>query len=374
MKLIRRYILKEFAGPFALSLVVLTFVLLMGNIVKLAELVINKGVNIIDVGKLLLFLIPYLLSYTLPMSILTGLLLAMGRLSHDNEVTAIRACGVSLSRIMYPILMVGLIFSLFGVNLNSEILPHAHFASRQTLKEIGLKKPAAYLEPGTFIKTFQNYIIWIHSIRGNKLRHIRIYEPQEEDRPTRTIIAQKGEFIPSPEGNSIVLKLVNGTSDEPNRKDPSAYYKLNFNTYYLTLDMSGEEDRSLLEKKPKDMTLSELRHELGELKNGSGAEGADERRHMVTVYTTEVHQKISLGFACLAVVFIGFPLGVVTRREERSINFLVSLGVMAAYYVLLAMGKGLAQEEGLPPALCMWFPNILLVTIGLVLTRKTVAQ
>ena len=87
MRILRSYILKELMGPFALSLVVLTFVLLMGNIVKLAELVINKGVNILDVGKLLLFLIPYLLSYTLPMAVLTGLLLAMGRLSHDNEVT-----------------------------------------------------------------------------------------------------------------------------------------------------------------------------------------------------------------------------------------------------------------------------------------------
>jgi len=200
MRILRTYVLKELLGPFILSLIVLTFVLLMGNIVKLAELVINKGVNILDVGKLLLFLIPYLLSYTLPMSVLTGLLLAMGRLSHDNEITAIRACGVGMGRLMLPILVIGLILSLFSVNLNSEILPKAHYASRTTLKEIGIKRPTAYLEPGTFIKTFEDYIIYIYSIRGNKLRHVRIWQPQKEGRATRTIISPflgKGSQIQS---------------------------------------------------------------------------------------------------------------------------------------------------------------------------------
>jgi lipopolysaccharide export system permease protein len=368
MKIIRSYILKEVAGPFALSLVVLIFVLLMGHILQLADYVINKGVDLFDVLKLFSLLIPYLLSLALPAAVLIGLLLAMGRLSHDNEITAIRSCGISLNRIMFPLIVIGLIISLFTVYLNSNILPRARFATVKIAKEIGIKKPTAYLEQGTRIDTFESYIIFINSIRGNKLKHIRIFQKQENG-PTRTIIAQKGEFISSPDEDSIVLKLINGTSDEPNKKNPQSYYKLNFKTYYLTLDLSEKIDRGEIGKKPKHMTIHDLKAKIHKLKNGPTYQ-QPEVLHEITSYKTEIHNKISFAFASLAMIFIGFPLGIVARREEHSLGFLIGLGIIMVYYILQLLGKGLAQENGFPPALCMWLPNLLTVGVGIFLTRQ----
>ena len=113
MKILRKYLIREIIVMFLFSLTIFTFTLVIGNIIKLAELVINRGVDIKLVGRLFLYLIPFLLSYTIPMSMLTSVLLVFGRLSGDNEIIAIRASGINIYRLSVPLLMVGLLFSLF---------------------------------------------------------------------------------------------------------------------------------------------------------------------------------------------------------------------------------------------------------------------
>lgn len=361
MQILRNYIIKELLGPFILSLVVFTFVLLMGNIIQLAELLITKGVEIIYVGKLFFNLIPYLLSYTIPMSILTAVLLTFGKLSSDNEITAIRASGISLLPILIPVLVIGILFCMFSIYLNDKVLPKSHFNSRKILSEIGFKKPTAYLEAGTFIKTFKKYIIFIYSIEKNKLHNIRIYEPQE-GRPTRTIIAEHGEFIPLPEQKLIKLKLINGVSDEPNPENPNSFFKLTFKTYFITLDLAENPQGSNIEKKPKDMTIDELKEEIKKFTK----ESIDP-----SPLLTEIHKKISLSFSSLAFILIGLPLAIRTKRHEKSIGFGMSLIIIIIYYLLLASGEAVSLRQLCPPVVAMWFPNILLVLIGSFLFHRT---
>ncbi|MBU1912230.1 MAG: LptF/LptG family permease, partial [Candidatus Omnitrophica bacterium] len=304
MKILRKYIIKEIIVMFLFSLVIFTFTLVVGNIIRLAELVINKGVDIRLVGKLFFYLIPFLLSYTIPMSILTSVLLVFGRLSGDNEIVAIRASGINIYRLSFPILVMGLLFSLFSVVLNNEIIPKMHFASRKIIKNIGVKTPAAYLEPGTFIKSFKGYIIFIHEIDKNKLKGVRIYQPQDE-RSTRTIIAERGEFITLENQNAVKLKLTNGTSDEPNPKNPINFYKLNFKTYFLTLNVDESIAPSdYTEKKPKEMNFQEIKNEVKRLG----------KYHVDTPsLIAEFHRKISISFASMVFILIGIPLGIFTR-------------------------------------------------------------
>src|SRR3989338_4823804 len=175
MRILRDYILKEFFHSFYLSIIVFTFVLLVGNIIRLADLIINKGVDIISVMKLFFYLVPWLLSFTLPMAVLTAVILTFGRFSSDGELVAMKASGISLYKISLPLLMLGIIFSFASFFLNDQLASNASFASRRVIKEVGIKKPTAYLEEGTFIRGVENYVIFIHEIRGNKLKNIRVY-------------------------------------------------------------------------------------------------------------------------------------------------------------------------------------------------------
>ena len=363
MKILRKYIIKEIIVMFLFSLAIFTFTLVIGNIIRLAELVINRGVDIRLVSRLFLYLIPFLLSYTIPMSILTSVLLVFGRLSGDNEIIAIRASGINIYRLSVPLLTVGLLFSLFSVVLTDKIIPQMHFASRKIIKSIGIKTPAAYLEPGTFIKSFKGYIIFIHEIDKNKLKGVRIYQPQK-DRSTRTIIAEKGEFMTLENQNAVKLKLINGTSDEPNPKNPVNFYKLNFKTYYLTLNVDESTAPSdYTEKKPKEMNFQEIKNEVKRLG----------QYHVDTpALITEFHRKISVSFASLVFVIIGIPLGIFTRRGEKTIQFAIALGVIVVYYLLMAVSMALSLKGIGNPAYWMYLPNIIIGATGLYMLRKTI--
>lgn len=364
MKILRNYFLKEFIGPLFLALGVLTFVMILGNLIKITDLVINKGVNIFSVSKIFIFMIPCLLTYTLPIAALTAILLALGRLSGDNEITAIRAAGINLFSLILPLLITGLILSLLLVIFNDRVIPYAHYAARKTLMEVGIKNPAAALEPGVFINSFEKYVLFIYKIEDNKLYNVRIYEPQE-NKPTRTIVAKKGEFITIPEKNIVKLKLINGSADEPDPDNPGNFYKLNFKTYFITLNLTRENKSGNIEKKPKDMTIRELKDEIKKLKT----DNVDP-----IPLTTEIHTKISLAFSCFVFIFLGTPLAVITRRREKSINFGISFLIVGIYYLLFIGAQALSLQGLISPAIAMWIPNLTSASTAAFLTYKLCAS
>ncbi|OGX19340.1 MAG: hypothetical protein A3K83_04835 [Omnitrophica WOR_2 bacterium RBG_13_44_8b] len=368
MKILRNYLLKEFTGPLFLTLGVLTFVMvLVGNLRKIAELVINKGVDPLSVTKLFLFMMPYIITYALPISVLIAVLISLGRLSSDNEIVAIRASGINLFGLIVPLLIVGLILSLGLVIFNDLASSYAHYAYRKALIEIGIKNPTAAFEEGVFINSFQDYIMFIYRVdqKKNRLSNVRIYEPQSEGRATRTIVAKAGEFIADPEKNTVKLKLIDGTSDEPDPNNPTNFYKLNFKTYFMNLNLSQAKNKDKIEKKPADMTIKELENEVDKLKK----EGIDPAPLIV-----EINEKTSLAFSCLVFILIGAPLAIITRRREKSINLGIAILVMVVYYPLFIGCEALGIQGYLNPGIALWIPNILLGATGAILNLKICAS
>ncbi len=332
---------------------------------QMADLVINKDVSFILILKLLFTSLPFMLTFIIPVSVLLSALLAFGKLSHDNEINAVRAGGVGLLKPLTPIFVWIFALCLVTLILSDQISSASHYAYRRTLTQIGIESPSAALEEGTFIKKFKNFIIFIYEIDGNKLKGIRIYQPQE-GKPVRTIVAQKGELISIPERNIVKLKLIHGTSDEPDPKDPSKLYKLSFKTYDLPLSLpniqgSTEEE---LGKKPKDMSIRELRAEIQRL----GKAG------ILATYplSAEIHNKLAMSFSSLAFLLIGVPLGITTRRSDKAFNFGIGLALITVYWVLLIGGKAIAQKGLAPPFLCLEFSNLVLGSVGFWLFRKMV--
>jgi len=363
MKILRNYILKEFIGPLLLCLGTLTFLMvLIGNLKRIADLVINKGVDFFSVVQVFLYLTPYIVTYTLPISILVAILLALGRLSGDNEVIAIRSSGVNLFKLILPLLIIGLVLSMGLAVFNDQAASYSHFAYRKVLQEMGIKNPTAAFEEGVFIDSFQKYILFIYNVdqKKNRLNNIRIYEPQGEDKPTRTIIAKAGEFITIPGKNAIKLKLIDGTSDEPDPENPTNFYKLNFRTYFMNLDMAQMQDK-VVNKKYKEMTIKELKKAAKKLKS-EGITPAP--------LITKIHEKLALAFSCFVFMLLGSSLGIITRRREKSINIGIAVLIIVCYYPMYIGFVALAMEGALPAALALWIPNIIFTSIGGFLTYK----
>ena len=361
MKILRTYILRELIVPFILSLIVLTCVFLLGNLLQLANLVINKGIGLTTVGSVFLLYIPVLLGYTLPIACLVSVIFTFSRLSADNEILAMRAAGIHLWKLLLPMGVVGIVLSLLAVVLNERIIPMAHYEQRKLLKNLTVKNPAALLEAGLFIHAFENQILFIHKIEDNRLYNVTIYQPHEGP-PTRTIIVKRGEFSAVPGSDQIKLKLMDGTSDEPNLDNPENFYKLNFKNYFITLDLSKNKEE--VEKKPKGMTLKELRGEID--KNERLLIDAAPLR-------TEYHRKITWSFASLVFILLGFPAAVITHRRQKSANVVLAV-LFAATYYLLSMGcEAVSMQNVLPAAFIMWVPNILTAAGALVLNYRCVS-
>lgn len=363
MKIIRQYILTEWASNFAAVLGVLTFVLLIGNIfLKMADLVINRGVDMIRLGQLILFMAPFLLAFTLPMAALVATLLTFGRLSAEHELTALRASGISLRKAIQPIIWIAVVLSLVAFVLNDRIASQSHFRMRQVSAQIGMESPTALLEEGVFMKKFRDIVIFIHRINGNSLEQVRIYQPQP-DGPTRTIIAEKGELIPSPEENLIKLRLINGTSDEPDANHPGRFYKLKFGTYYLPLDTSRLNVGEPVERKRKELTIKELWAMYVKLKH----EGYDD-----PYLLTEINRKIAMSLSVFVLVCLSVPLAIRTHRGEKSIGFAIALLLGTIYWTLL-MGVTMVAKTGTAPAVVvMHLPNILFLITAFFLYRKVI--
>ena len=362
MKILRSYILLELVIPFVLALIVLTLVFLMGNLIQLTNLVINKGISLATVGEIFFLLIPVLLGYTLPIACLVAVILAFSRLSTDNEIVAMRASGIHLGRLLIPLFLIGTIMSLFSLILNDRIIPYAHYEQKRLLKNLGVENPTALLEAGVFIHSFDNQILFIHKIEDNKIYNITIYQPQK-DGPTRTIIARRGEFTSVPGKDQIKLKLIDGTSDEPNLAEGgNSFYKLNFENYFMTIDFSKGEKK--IEKKPKGMTLKELKAEIERL----------ERLYIdATRLRTEYLRKITISFSPLIFMMLGFPIAVITNKREKSANVVLAM-LCAAFYYLLTIGcEALAIQSIMLPEFLMWIPNVLASTVALYLNLKCVS-
>lgn len=365
MKILRNYILKECVIPFILALIVLSCVFLLGYTVKLTHLVINKGVPLIVIGKIFLLLIPLLLTYTLPFACIIGVILAFGRLSADNEIIAIRASGIHLRKLITPLLTVGIILSLTTFYLNDRVIPKAHFEQKKLQKNLGLENPDALLEPGVFITEFKGQTLFIHRVEGNKFYNITIWQPQPDDGPTRTIIAKRGEFTRVPKTKQLILKLIDGTSDETDMQNPNSFYKLNFKTLFITLDLSGLGEKVV--KKPKSMTINEL---IAETRRLEPLLKTDD----IYPLHTELYRRITWSFSPLIFILLGFPLAIITNRREKSANVIIAIFCATVYYLLSLGVQGLSIEGKLPAEIIMWAPNAAGFLTVLIFNRKICAS
>ena len=363
MNILHRYCMRELIYPFFISLFLVTFIFMVGNLFDLADLLVNKGVNLFDLAYLIILMVPSLLGFILPTAALTSILLIFGGFAQNNEINTMKASGVNLVRLVMPIIVLGFLLSFFSLFLIDQVQPRSEYQSRQLIRELVIKRPAAYLESGRFIKDFQGYTFWINKIEKNRLEGVTIFQ-YEEGKPTRTIIAEQGEAMSSPDQKSLSIKLYNGTSDEPNPDNPSVLYKLNFETFILS-NLTVGKQRGGVSKKEKEMTIDELLYQLKQ----DEVKSVPKRRRETEA---EIHKKISFSFATIIFVLIGLPVAIISKRGEALISFTIALSVAAVYYVLFVWGRMMAINGYLFPWIALWLPNVLLLSVAAFLFKKMV--
>ncbi|MBP1714373.1 MAG: permease YjgP/YjgQ family protein [Deltaproteobacteria bacterium] len=362
------YLLKELFPSFFLGLVGFTFVLLTGRILQLTELFVNKGIPFSHLVKLIYYLLPSFLVLTIPMATLLSVLTTFNRLSSDNEVTALKASGVSLYQMTPPVAVLALLAFSATALLATYAQPRAKHASRSLLYEIASTKAHAGVKERVFNDDFEGLVLYVEKVLPNAYQweHVFISDSRNASE-TVTIVAPEGDVLSDPLTMTVTLRLKNGAIHKLGQK-PDSYQKIDFNAYDLRLDLKAAwREKPDSPKHPADMSLQELSRAIRLLR----AQNADTKQHWV-----KVHEKFSIPFACLVFGLIAVPLGVQARssRAGKSMGFAWSLGVLLVYYLMTNLGTSLAERGIVLLELGMWVPNALLLALGLYLLVKAARE
>jgi len=360
--IIRKYIITEVLSPTLLCLLIFTMVLLMGRLMKLVDLVVNKGVSIIDIIVLFGTMLPAFLNITLPLSFLMGIMIGLSRMSSDCETIALKAAGVGLAQIARPVLGLAIIFALLTAIAGLWLKPWGYQAFREQVFTITMQKATIGFQPQVFIKQFDNMVLYADQLedRTGHMKGLFIVERNPE--ATMLIFADHGDIVADATEEVITFRLVDGSIHRQKTGDDSTYQLINFRNYDVQPDLAGDGANTAetigKKKRPKEMSTGHLWRQLGSEKNQH-----NERK--LGAVKAELHTRLATPMAPLIFALFGLPFSIQTHRSGRSGGFVVGLIIYLCYYMLLSMAQTFTADAGVAPWLTFWLPHGLLGIFGL---------
>jgi len=358
------YVVREIVVPFMLGLFIFTFVLLMFQILKLTELVVSYGVAVLDVLKILSYILPPFFVFTVPMSFLLGVMLAVSRLSSDSELTAIKASGIGLYQLLPPVMLLAVIAYFVSAFLTLYAEPWGKQSFKQTLLDLGKKKAMIGITERIFNDQFKDMVMYVSRMDPvtSELKDVFIADERMKNSPSITVAAN-GKIISSSDETALVLSLNDGAIHRSPLDNALHYETIRFGKYDIRIDLTPKEDEDEGGKTYLEMTLPELKKFIRQIKNKGD-------QYMFRRAWTEYHRKFSFPFACFVFGILGLPLGINPPRSGRSRGFTMAIIIISIYYLLFRMSENMSWNSVLHPILFIWMPNAVLLLSGLILLQK----
>lgn len=236
MSRLDRYILREHYGPFVFALIVVTLVLVVDFVPDVVKMVVSKGLPAWVIAQVFVLNLAWMFALAVPMAVLSGTLMAFGRMAGDSETVAMKAAGVSLYRMIAPVLVVAGLMAAGLVVFNNEVLPDANHQARKLMSDIRRKRPTLDLKANVLEDRIAGYHLLIKSLdeRSSDIADVTIYDHKNRTEP-RTVTAKTGTMRNSEDGNTLILDLHDGEIHEPDPEDPVKYRRTKFEhqTFYL---------------------------------------------------------------------------------------------------------------------------------------------
>jgi lipopolysaccharide export system permease protein len=414
MRILTRYFLKLHLGPFIFSLIVLTSLLFINAVARRFEDLAGKGLPSDIIFEVYLYSFPHILALTLPMAVLVAVLYAFSQLTADNEITALKASGVNMRRLLVPLVIAGVVLAGFMVWFNDRLLPETNHRLKILLIDVARKSPVFNLKEQVInnVRTEDmrtRFFLQAERIdpATNLLRNVVIYDMSIPGRD-RTVYADSGRMAFNRAQTDLFLTLYNGWIHQLRDQEPGQFQRVFFKQQMLELEGIGNQlERSADDeyRSDREMSLSMLKaqvdsarmdladiqrealkystiavQEATQWRAGMMGEAAPRRaavelrmlqareesaRHRVDQYQVEWHKKFAIPFACIVFVILGAPLAVRFPRGGVGMVIAVSLGIFGIYYMSLIGGESLGDRGTLSPFWGPWAPNLLFFTISL---------
>ena len=365
LRILDRYVLREVIAPFLLALLVLTFALEIPPIINQGEELIAKGASWGIVVRVLATLIPQSLGITIPMALLVGILIALGRLSGDREIVALEACGVSLGRLLRPLLLLALLATAATTYIMIVALPAANQAFREITFKLIMTRAESEVKPRVFFDDFPNKVIYVRDVTpGVGWSDVVVADNVAPDDP-KLYLAKRGRLLLDQTKRTVQLVLEDGTSHSVKLQEPEKYQLVRFAQTVISIDPDSVFPRAGPVKGDPEMTIAELKARMADLMSQNLYP-----HNQIMAW----QKKYSIPAACLVFMLVALGMGVSNRRDGRMASFVLGIGVVFVYWMLMYFSEAIAKAEVLPrwfAWVAMWVPNVAVGLWGaLLIVRK----
>ncbi len=373
MNLLDRYIFKSVLFTCAAAVSLFAFVLIVGNAMKeLMGYVLAGQIDLLMLGRLLALLVPFVVTFALPMGVLTGVLLTLGRLSADSEITAMRASGISLARIARPVIILGLLGATTALYVNQIAMPWARATYRRDLAAAVRANPLSMIVPRTFIRQFPGFVVYVGDKKGSVLHDLWFWQLDKRQRAVRVVRAAEGSVSYDEAANALVLTLRGAHVELRDEKHPEDFRAPTIvgsfaETEALRLSLDQMFSQSAVRTKLDFVAYDKLKEEHRALEIAPPHESPEARLHReraITRIELVLSERFNDALAVLSFALIGVPLGIKVSRRETSANMGVALGLALGYYFLITAIGWLEKAPEWKPALLLFLPNLLVLGAG----------
>lgn len=362
--LIDRYITREILPPALTGLVLFTFILLLKEIPALLQTLISKSADGMTTLRALGHLLPSMVTLTLPMGFLLGVLFAFGRMTSESEIIALRASGFSAFRLLRPVIVLSMLATGATFYVYSILTPASNQAYRQLMFSLLQSSVRQQMKPRVFNEDLlpsRTLVLYARDIAPDTGEWLDVFisDRRIPSKP-RIILSRRGHLQVDEGAKRVSLELQNGSiaNYEP---ETSRYENSSFQTAHIPIPAEEIFPTTEISKGERELTIPEIGKRLAALR----ARGATPRER--ARLEVEWHKRFAIPVACLTFGLIGLALSLGPRREARSAAFGVSIVVIAVYYVLLQVGTQMGNERVIPPFIALWLANAVLGGIAIVL-------
>ncbi len=346
-----RYIIRELILPFLLGLVVFTFLLILDPLANYSEQLIAKGVSWGIVARVLGTLVPQALAVTIPIALLIGLLIGLGRLSADRETVAMQACGISLYRLLRPVLALAVVAWAITSYIMIQAVPSANQTFREIVFGVITARAENEIKPRVFFEDFPNRVLYVGDApTGGGWRECFLADTARPEQPT-VFTAEACRLVIDREKRTVDLVLTRGSRHAANLTEPDQYEVDRYAEFIIGLDPNTVFRQTDILKGDNEMTIPELRARAAELRE----QGLSAHSPIMAL-----HRKFAIPMACVVLALIGLGLGVQHGRGGKLAAFVPGIGVVFTYYVIEYLGRQMAKGQLVPPWLAVWAPDLLL--------------
>ncbi len=430
MKILSRYILKEHIAPFFFAFFTITFLLVIDYVPKITDSVMDKDISVWIALELLALNLAWMLALSVPMSALVATLMAFGRLTSDFEITAIKASGINMLRILVPVLIAGGVLTYGMVEFNDKILPDLNKKARELRSDISAMRPTLVFRSGVFISDIPGYLVLIDKIdhSTSRVENIRITDTKNPSKP-KIIIAEYG-YLKMTDGNkNMQFDLYNGEIHSLDVRDFENSRKVNFENQIINISGTGSElkrnesasrsdreksigamqkivkqsERQLAPNREKIITTLEeqINYLFADtfvyngtamsddstaeqyLKNSTtnlmrnfenSRKNINRAKTRIDKFQVEIYKKYSIPGAIIAFILIGAPLGIMSKKKGMGIAITISITLFIFYWASLIAGEDIADRGLLSPFWSMWGANFIIGSIGIYLLYLVVTE